>query len=174
MDQMEMVEKLRQKANVSYEEARDALEKSEWDLLDALVYLEGQGKIRQEAQGNSYTTKEEPRPKPPQEQDYRGAFTRFFSYVAELINKANQIFMDARRNGKVVLSVPLTVLLLLLAFMFWWVVPIMAVSLFFGVRYSFRGSQAADTLNKAMDKAAHAVDSLKPEGKKDGDGQAQA
>ena len=59
MDQMEMVEKLRQKANVSYEEARDALEKSAWDLLDALVYLEGQGKIRQEAQGDRFTTRQE-------------------------------------------------------------------------------------------------------------------
>ncbi|NLO13382.1 MAG: ubiquitin, partial [Clostridiales bacterium] len=44
MDHFEMVEKLRQKANVSYEEAKAALEHSEWDLLDALVYLESQGK----------------------------------------------------------------------------------------------------------------------------------
>ena len=37
MEHIDMVEKLRQKANVSYEEAKQALEKNEWDLLDALV-----------------------------------------------------------------------------------------------------------------------------------------
>ncbi len=169
MDQMEMVEKLRQKANVSYEEARDALEKSEWDLLDALVYLEGQGKIRQEAQGERFTTRQEPRQEPPRDKDYRGAFTRFFAYVAEIINKANKITMDVKRNGREVLSIPLTVLVLLLVFMFWWVVPIMVVSLFFGARYSFRGHQAAEAVNRVMDKAAQTADSLRTGARKDGD-----
>ena len=40
MEHFEMVEKLRQKANVSYEEAKDALEKCDWDMLDALVLLD--------------------------------------------------------------------------------------------------------------------------------------
>ena len=44
MERMEMVEKLRLKAQVSYEEAKLALENSDWDLLDALVYLEKEGK----------------------------------------------------------------------------------------------------------------------------------
>ena len=39
MDHFEMVEKLRAKANVSYEEAKAALEASDWDILDALVLL---------------------------------------------------------------------------------------------------------------------------------------
>ena len=40
MEQLEKVEKLRQRANVSYEEAKEALEASDWDLLDAMVYLD--------------------------------------------------------------------------------------------------------------------------------------
>ena len=101
MEHFEMVEKLRQKANVSYEEAKAALEASEWDLLDALVYLESQGKVNME-KGDSFTTRKEPQPKKPEEADLRGAFSRFFSYVAELINKANRILMDVRRGGKVI------------------------------------------------------------------------
>ena len=45
MDHLEMVEKLRAKANVSYEEARDALEACDWDLLDALLMLESEGRL---------------------------------------------------------------------------------------------------------------------------------
>ena len=36
MESFEKVEKLRQRANVSYEEAKAALEASGWDLLDAM------------------------------------------------------------------------------------------------------------------------------------------
>ena len=47
MEQLEKVEKLRQRANVTYEEAKQALEACNWDLLDAMVYLEKQGKVKE-------------------------------------------------------------------------------------------------------------------------------
>ena len=44
MDQFEKVEKLKERANVTYEEAKQALEASGWDVLEAMIYLEKQGK----------------------------------------------------------------------------------------------------------------------------------
>lgn len=161
MDHFELVEKLRQKANVSYEEAKNALERTEWDLLDALVYLESQGKVNQQGM-DSYTTRKEPQKEKAPEQDLRGAFSKAFSFIADLIDKGNRMFVDAFRGQKKVLSIPLTVLGLLLIFMFWWVVPLAVVALFFGVRYSFRGPQnAQNVVNKAMDKAADAAEGIK-------------
>ena len=46
MDNFEKVEKLREHANVSYEEAKQALENSNWDILDAMIYLEQSGKVQ--------------------------------------------------------------------------------------------------------------------------------
>ena len=43
---LEQVELLRTKADVTYEEARQALEATNGDLLDAVVLLEIQGKVR--------------------------------------------------------------------------------------------------------------------------------
>ena len=40
MKSYEMVESLSDKAHVSLEQAKEALEKSNWDMLDALIYLE--------------------------------------------------------------------------------------------------------------------------------------
>ena len=40
---LEMVERLREKASVSYAEAKQALEYSEGNLLDALIYLKEKG-----------------------------------------------------------------------------------------------------------------------------------
>ncbi len=43
MENIEKVEKLRERANVTYEEAKLALEENNWDILDAMVSLEKQG-----------------------------------------------------------------------------------------------------------------------------------
>ena len=48
MERLEKVEKIREKTGVSYEEAKNALEACEYDVLDALVYLETLGKINRE------------------------------------------------------------------------------------------------------------------------------
>ena len=45
MEQLEKVERLREKTGCTYEEAKAALEASNWDMLDAIVYLENQGKM---------------------------------------------------------------------------------------------------------------------------------
>jgi translation elongation factor EF-Ts len=46
MERLEKVEKLRSKANVSYEEAKEALDACIDDILDAMVYLEKNGKVK--------------------------------------------------------------------------------------------------------------------------------
>ena len=46
MDRLEQIERLRAKANVSYEEAKQAYEAANGDLLEAVIMLERQGKIK--------------------------------------------------------------------------------------------------------------------------------
>lgn len=43
---LELIEMLRERAHVTYEEARAALENCNDDIVEALIYLEKQGKIR--------------------------------------------------------------------------------------------------------------------------------
>ncbi len=45
MEHIDMVERLHAKAGISYADAKDALERSGWDMLEALVLLENEGKI---------------------------------------------------------------------------------------------------------------------------------
>ena len=45
MDFLEKVDRLRQRANVTYEEAKQALEQTGGDLLEAVILLEKQGKV---------------------------------------------------------------------------------------------------------------------------------
>ena len=46
MEQNDMVNKLHEKADISKEDARDALERANWDMLEALQILEKEGKIK--------------------------------------------------------------------------------------------------------------------------------
>jgi hypothetical protein len=161
MDHMEMVEKLRAKANVSYEDAKAALEVSDWDLLDALVILEREGKLARE-ESASYTTKRETKPQSPKvDSSTKGVIARLFEMLASLINRMNKISLDLYRKGKKISSLPLIAFVLMLLFMFWWTIPTMVISLFFGVSYRFSGSSAVEGVNKVMDKASDMAENIK-------------
>ena len=60
MTEYEKVEKLCEKANISYEEAKAALEAADWDLLEALVLLEKEGRIENGAAHHSTRTEAAP------------------------------------------------------------------------------------------------------------------
>ncbi len=55
MEKFKLVDKLKNKANISYEEAKDALEKSNWDMLEAMLYLEAHGKVQKPSISIFYT-----------------------------------------------------------------------------------------------------------------------
>ena len=168
MTNFEMVEVLREKASVSYEEAKAALEKSGWDLLDAMLLLEQEGKVP--PQSCSYSTREETRAQDEQPAGHRGpeGLRGVIRYLGKMLRKliviGNNNSLVISRRDEEIFSLPITVCVLLLICSISTVLVVMAVSLFFGVRYSFRGPNLGnDTLNGAMDKAAQAVENIKEE-----------
>lgn len=164
MDHFDMVEKLRLKTQVSYEDAKAALEATGWDLLDALLYLEREGKLRDEEKP-SYTTRPEAAPRQEAQESYRGGFfQRLLELVIQLIKHLNVMELSVIRHGKELFSVTLFAFLLLLIFAFWFTVPLMVLGLFFGLRYRLSGSAGVDGVNRVMDRAADMVDSIKTGG----------
>lgn len=163
MEHLEMVEKLREKANVSYEEAKAALEACDWDLLDALLMLESEGKLH-EMEEAAYTTREEKAPEaqeaPQKKKKEKGVFASLIQGLAGLIKKGNAISLDITKNGETRLSLPLTVVVIALIFMFWWMLIAAVLAMVFGYRYSLRGSTVDNAVNSAMDKAGDFVDNV--------------
>ena len=173
MEILEKVEKIREKTGVSYEEAKNALEASGGDILDAIVLLENQGKISK-PEVQVYTTgrqdsSEEFREaaeecKKNSEKKHNSVIKSFFSWCSKMIKKGCENFFIISKDGDHIGTIPVLVLVLLLLCAFWVVVPLMIVGLFFGFRYSLQGeiTKAVD-VNTACEKAAEACETVKNE-----------
>ena len=160
MDHLEMVEKLREKANVSYEEASAALEKCNWDLLDALLLLEGEGRLHSNGtapQTEEYTT----RPKPQKEKkENHGGFAMLMHGLAQVIRRLNTVQLLIKKNGEVRLELPMSVVLLLVIISIWAVAFAAIIAMFFGYRFAVKGLSFDEPVNAAMDKAGNFVDDV--------------
>lgn len=166
MTNFEMAELLREKANVSYEEAKCALELSNWDLLDAMLLLEKEGKVDADAAAAYSTKKEEKqeKEKPRRESNVRSALRWLFDALRKLVRIGNSNYLVVTHKEKEHISLPVTVAAILLICFFWATAAVLAVGLFCGLRYSFRGPNLGkDSINDAMNRAADAAENVKEE-----------
>ena len=172
MDHFEQVEKLREKANVTYDEAKEALEKCHWDLLDAMVYLERQGKVKG-PQTENYTTQKvssndeantQQTDAPKNTATFGDICNRFLRWCGQIIQKGNINFLEAHKDGRLVLSLPVTAVVLLLLLIFPVCLVLIVIGLFCGYHFSFRGPHLGrKDVNNTMEKASATVDQLKQE-----------
>ena len=161
MTNYEMVEKLSEKLGVTLEEAKTALEASDWDMLDAALLLEKE----HGGEGSTYSTRQEKKTieEEPTHRGGRYALYRLGQVVKHLFDVGNRNRFEVRRRNsdEIVLDMPTTAMVLLLIFAFWVCVPLLVIGLFGGFRYSFSGAELGrESINKAMDKAAEAADKV--------------
>ena len=170
MEMMEKVERLREKANVTYEEAKAALEEAGGDLLDAIVLLERQGKVREPAQSTFSTEYEEQtdyikvRDKVEEQEKSAPSMGRTIGRAFRgLIRFIKQTTFIVTKGEDVVFTMP-TLIFAILLFFFWEVLaPVMVIALFFGVRYSFEGEEEAEKANSILNKAGDFAQDVKSE-----------
>ena len=264
MDKLEMVGKLREYADITYEEAKSVLEEADWDLLNAVILLERLGKTKphqpytgssdNETENSAHQNKEqdghqepvttqveepelftaqdedqepvtaqveEPELITPQDEDQKQTQGMFreesreqdpgqeskdepgqlpdISAVSEetdstadtgetdtsrnagtgkpsgfngkklrqTLKKAADIlksnFLRVSRKEKLLLVMPVWAFALILLIAWKPVIPIMFISLFFSVRYTFTGKDDFSPANDFMEKAGSIADEMKKE-----------
>ena len=163
-----MIDELRKRADISYEEARDILEQADGNLLEAVVLLEQQSKLRQpessesegrsssdsEASGESFNKADgnaaEDSVKASAKKNGKGALGKAFHSAGNFLAHTSFHISHA---GKEILVMPSWTFALLL-FFFWHVmVPFMLIALFFNVRYFFDGTPETEAANEILYKA---------------------
>ncbi|MBP3719639.1 MAG: hypothetical protein J6I58_08985 [Eubacterium sp.] len=162
MEEFEKVEKLVQKANVSYEDAKKALEEANGDILDAMIALEKAGKV-QGPQQSQYTTSE------AQQSVYRDVPAAvektndtkgksIFKDIGAAIKRGFQYTVDNSlkvvRNGQEIIKLPLWISIIALLCAWELLVIVIIVSLFCDCRYSIVGKNDAAEVNNVMNQAS--------------------
>lgn len=174
MDKLKLVDKLREKANVSYEEAKIALENSDWDILDALLYLEKNGKVERPSVNIFYTNEarysdKDKKSGKNEENKYETSnnFEGIFEAICKYIDTCNNIFLEIKKKDRMFLKIPLTVVIILSFFAFWMVIPLMVVLLFFDIElYIYSKKVNTDKANKILRKISDKVKVIKEKFKK--------
>ena len=164
---LEQVERLREKADVSYAKAKEALLYSGGNLLDALIYLEERGDIPR-PEGAYYSTRgqtppmpeepEEPEPQPSDGKEKKAGRN-------SLLQRLRYILLDNEleiwRKERPITALPVLILILLLIVAYYIVIPLLILSLFLGFRYRFSGPDLErDDLNNMMGSVADTASDL--------------
>ena len=179
MEKVKLVDTLRDKTNISYEEAKNALENNNWDILDAMLYLEEHGRVKKPSVSifytneykESYTNQKEvvniKEDRNNNNSKSRNNFDGIFEAICKAIDTCNNIFVEIRRRGGVLLKLPLTVLILLLFFAFWIIIPLMTVGLFFDIEFLVLAKSVnTDKVNKVFSEISKNAQNIKEKFKK--------
>jgi hypothetical protein len=136
---LEQIDELRKRAKVGYKEAKDALEKFDGDMVDALAYLDGEKKIN----SNFNNT------------------TDFIGTIKSIISKGNRIKLNVSKNDKTILNVPITAVILI-GVLTTPIIPlyiiVIILAVFTGCRIRFINENGMDySINKHIEKVSIVV-----------------
>ncbi len=173
MDNFEKVEALKEKANVSYEDAKEAMEACNYDMLDAMIYLEKQGKVNAGSTA-SYTTSSGTDTSQEFEQAQRSyenscqrstfgeVVNKFGKWCGRVIQKSTEIDFCVTKQDKLLLKVPVLVFVLALLIAFGFFMILLVIGLFCDCKYYFQGMDSATIdLNQICEQASETCENIK-------------
>lgn len=159
---LEQVERLREKAKVSYADAKWALEQADGDLLAALIVLERTGKISG-GSGGAYSTHpggmdessphwthgERAESGSAPDSSRHAHHATLWANIKNMLKKGLRLLgfgmssqFEIWRRGEMLTGLPVLILIVLVAAFFWVTVPLIVVGLLFGCSYRITGTGA--------------------------------
>ena len=177
MDNYQKVEQLVNKTGCSYEDAKAALEGCGWDMLDAVISLEREGKIKKESAEETVEKKEEAVEIIPEITVERGSGhnSQQITYSYEESSGGNQSGAGSgaseeapKRKPKLwtrirqIADLPIWIPVLALIAFFWGTLGAAVIAMVFGCRFHFEGEDLGKTnINNTMDKATDYAEKVK-------------
>lgn len=144
---IESIDELRKRANVSYEEAKGALEKTNGNLLEALILLEKEGKSEKESYKKT------------------GKGWREYGvvkFIKRAIKKGNSYRVIVHKNEKVVIDVTLTATTIVTVVFPYAVGIAFLVTLFTGHKLKIKSEKDdVEKVNKALENLSDFTESTK-------------
>ncbi len=180
MDNFEKIEKLVNKAGCSYEDAKAALEGSNWDMIDAIISLERDGKVAKPAseqtaqkaddgveivtevktdRGNgnsggssSYSGNKGDDGRTGSTQEKTKKKLGLWTRFKGIMTNNRMVILKS--NGQQIVDLPIWIPVIALITFFWATLILAAVAMVFGCRFHFEGADLGKiNINNTMDKA---------------------
>ncbi|GAA0181399.1 hypothetical protein SH2C18_39360 [Clostridium sediminicola] len=134
---IEQIDLIRKRANVSYEEAKEALEKNDDNLVEALVYLEQKNKTKSFKNSSGFIGK-----------------------LKTLFNKSMEYKFLVYKKSEVAVKLPLLVFILLLVFACPFTIIALLLSLISGWKLKFMKKETEIKLDGVVEKINNSFDSI--------------
>ncbi len=142
---IDQIDELKKRAKVSYSDAKEALEKSNGDILEALVYLESSNKYRSSTKSSF--------------------MSNILDKINTLIKKGSNIRCIMQKQDKIIFSLSLNIALLITFFLLpfiEFVVIGFVIALFTGHKIRFEKVNGEEMkINEALNKVYDTVDATK-------------
>lgn len=177
MERNEMIKVLMEKTKVSHEEAEEALQECDFDLLDAIIYLERKGKVENNQTNIIIEAAEESKEENKKENEGKHkkkcggigeVIGKIIKFIGKAIDKGNKNNFEISKDSKKPIKISLTISALLLIVAFWPVAILLVVGLFSGYKYSITGPDIkTDKVNDIFDKASESADNIKDDFKEE-------
>lgn len=185
MDKENLILELIEKTNISYDEAKEALENTEWDILESIVYLEKIGRINGSGNGEFYTNKyykayetntsilnlnkdEENQEEFKNSKDNQNDGNKFFEWICNIIDIGNNTWIEFSKSKNELFKIPITVLVVLTFFMFGTIIPLIVITLFLGVEIKVSSQKLnVEEINKFLEKISDEIRNIKERVKKE-------
>lgn len=174
MDNLEKAERIREKTGVTYDEAKRALEACNYDMLDAVVYLETLGVIRGPQMGTYYTqpemnsSEEFTRAQAEYKQNCKGGKTfgesldSFFGWCGKVLKRSMEIKFKVIKDEEEKFSLPLLLLIVFSIVSLGTTLIILLIGLFCDYRYRFEDlDEVKFNVNDMCDRAGEKVGEIK-------------
>ena len=172
MDNYQKVEQLVDKIGCSYEDAKAALEGCGWDMLDAVISLEKEGKVKKESteQKTEEPVEIVPEVIPADRQDNAGGSEeksapkrerkQWGKRIKSILTNNRMVVLKS--NGQQILDLPIWIPVVALIAFFWATLIIAVIAMVFGCRFHFEGEDLGKTnINSTMDKATDYAEKVK-------------
>ena len=141
---LEQIDELRKRTGASYEDSKKALEECNGDIVEALVYLEKQKKIK------------------PEEKTSTNHFGNFLQTVKRIIKKGNETKFIVKKGDSIILSLPVTLIVIITVVAPYITVVSLILAPLTGHKFKFQGRDGEGMkVNDSLDKVSDYVVSLK-------------
>ena len=135
---LELIEKLKEKVNISYADAKEALEKCNGDLVDALIYVEKENKIKAA----------------PEEKKTCG----FWKTIKKWVKRGNDTRLVISKEDDTVINISMTIFIILAIIATPFVFVALLLALFTGHKFRMKTADFDEAkINKTFDDISDAA-----------------